>query len=562
MRRYFLLGVVALVALIGSAGWASAAGEVTGTVVGPDGAPIRAIWVRAEHADTRRVASVLSNNQGRYVIDDLADGKYQIWATAQGYRSAPNRLSDVTVADGTPVTADFAMREVPVLWHEITKAQAIELMPEGPGRETYMTRCMNCHGMGQIVGRRDHRGWLDAMDNMRRMGVTTIPPARADEVAGYLAAVLGPDSPTPQSPASLPGWEATQMTWSDDALNIVYVDYPVDAGPAGRPGVGEPDSKGNIWMETRNGIIRLNPETGESKAFYVPENMGDQGSIHEVTRHRGDESIWWLTASSTNRLVKFDSDTEAFEVYPDPTKSPAVMQLDPNTPTEFPRVGGGGAGMGGEGAMGRKHTAVVDHDGNVWMTGRPLTKFNPTTKEWTDFTTEVQDVYGIDVDQSGNVWFAEFNSAENGSIGMVDPKTNIVTKFKPPSPAGRPRRLHIDSKGNPWFAQYFNGSIAKLDKDTQDITEYKLPGPHPTVYGFGIDKNDNVWGVSHFNEATYRVEPTGKVTAYPSPYNSRGSRDLKMDAQNRMWGGIQVNYRIGYFYVRGVSDAPAQTQQQ
>jgi virginiamycin B lyase len=182
------------------------------------------------------------------------------------------------------------------------------------------------------------------------------------------------------------------------------------------------------------------------------------------------------------------------------------------------------------------------------MTGRPLTKFNPKTKEWTPFL-DVPDVYGIDVDQAGNVWFAEFNGAENGSVGRVDPKTGKVTKFRPPSREGRPRRLHIDSKGNVWFGQYFNGSISRFDPKTQKFTEYKLPGPYPTVYGFGIDHNDNAWGVSHFNEATFRVDPTGKVVAYPSPYYTRGSRDLKVDAKNRMWGGIQPEYKIGYFYL-------------
>jgi streptogramin lyase len=401
---------------------------------------------------------------------------------------------------------------------------------------------MNCHGMSKIVGRRDLEGWLDAIDTMRRVGVATINPAVANEVAGYLAAVLGPDSPTPQSPASLPAWKQLQMQWSDEALNIVYVDFPVKAGPAGRPGVGEMDKSGMVWMETDNGIVRLNPETGETKGFYVPDSMGDQGGIHEVTRDRRDDAVWWLTATGKNSLIRFDSRTEKFEVFPDPTKAPRVLQLDPNTPDKFPRV------ESGEGALGRKHTAVVDFDGNVWMTGRPLTKFNPQTKEWTPFL-EVPDVYGIEVDQAGNVWFAEFNGAEHGSLGRVDTKTGRVTKFRPPSREGRPRRLHLDAKGNVWFGQYFSGSIGKFDPKTETFSEYKLPGPYPTVYGFGIDHNDNAWGVSHFNEATFRVDSTGKVVAYPSPYYTRGSRDLKVDAKNHVWGGIQPEYKIGYFYL-------------
>jgi streptogramin lyase/mono/diheme cytochrome c family protein len=540
MKKHCVIWAAA--ALLASAGSAWAAGEVSGTIKGPDGAAMRAVWVRAEEVGTKRTTSVLSNNEGRFRIPDLPPGKYQVWATAIGWRGTPARLSDVNVAEGQKVAAEFAMRAVPVQWHELTKAQAMTLMPEGPGREVFFTNCMNCHGMGKFIGRRDEEGWLNAIDTMRRVGVTTIRPDIASQVAGYLAAVLGPDSSTPQSPASLPAWKDLQMQWTDESLKIVYVDYPVKSGPAGRPGVGEMDKNGMVWMETDNGIIKLDPESGDTKAYYVPESMGDQGSMHEVTRDRTDEAIWWLTASGKNSLVKFDSRTEKFEVFKDPTMGPRVKQLDPNTPDKFPRV------ADAEGALGRKHTAVVDFDGNVWMTGRPLTKFNPKTKEWTAFL-EVPDVYGIDVDHAGNVWFAEFNGAATGSVGKVDPKTGKVTKFKPPSVSGRPRRLHIDSKDNVWFGQYFNGTIGKLEPRTQEIVEYKLPGPYPTVYGFGLDKQDNAWGVSHFNEATFRVDPTGKVTAYPSPYFTRGSRDLKVDAKGRMWGGIQPDYRIGYFYI-------------
>ena len=36
----------------------------------------------------------------------------------------------------------------------------------------------------------------------------------------------------------------------DEALKIVYVDYPVKGGPAGRPGVGEMDKNGMVWMDS------------------------------------------------------------------------------------------------------------------------------------------------------------------------------------------------------------------------------------------------------------------------------------------------------------------------
>ncbi|MBI3048075.1 MAG: carboxypeptidase regulatory-like domain-containing protein [Acidobacteria bacterium] len=549
MKRVLLLAGLGLWL---SAGSASAQGVISGTITGPDGKPLRAVFVRAEHtgspnvdelrggAGTHKTTSVLSNNQGQYVIDGLTPGSYQVWTWAIGYRGTPARTT-ITVQQGQTGKADFKMRTSPVQWHELSKAQAAVLLPEAPGREQFMTNCMNCHGMGQITGRRDYDGWIDAIDVMRRRGITTVQPQVADEVAKCLAAVLGPDSKTPQSPSQLPAWKEVQIQWSDEALNIVYVDYPVNQG-TNRPGTGYSDKAGNVWMEMENGLARLNPATGETTLWQMPAGQG--GGIHEVLP-LPDGSVW-LTVTTANKLARFNTRTQDFEIYADPYKAPRVKQIDPNTPIwERPRV------QPGEGALGRKHTALADHEGNIWATGRPLVRFNPETKQWTGFP-EVPDAYGIAVDQAGNVWFAEFNAAETGSIGKVDPKTGKVTKYIPPPDIhnGRPRRLKIDSRGNIWFGQYFNGSIAKFDPKTEQFTVYKLPGPHPTIYGLGVDHNDNIWGVSHFNEATYRIDPSGRMVAYPSPYISRGTRDLWPDAQGRMWYGAQPEFKVGYFYVR------------
>ena len=546
------LALLAGLAVLLSAGSAAAQGSIAGTITGPDGKPLRAVFVRAEHTananvdemrgseGTHKTTSVLSNSQGQFIVDGLEPGSYNVWTWSIGYRGAPARMN-VAVQQGQTAKAAFTMRAAPVQWHELSKAQAAVLLPEAPGRERFMTSCMNCHGMGQISGRRDYDGWIDAMDGMRRRGITTVNPQVADEVAKYLAAVLGPDSKTPQSPQELPAWKDVQIQWSDDALNIVYVDYPVGQG-TNRPGTGYPDKAGNVWMEMENGVARIDPKTGQSTLWQMPAGQG--GGVHEVLP-LPDGSVW-LTVTSANKLARFNSRTQDFEIYADPYKAPRVKQVDPNTPIfaqPKPRPG--------EGVLGRKHTAVVDHEGNIWASGRPLVKFNPKTKEWKAFP-EVPDLYGIAVDQAGNVWFAEFNAAETGSIGKVDPKTDKVTKYTPPPDIhnGRPRRLKVDSKGNIWFAQYFNASIAKFEPKTEKFTVYKLPGPYPTIYGLGVDAKDNIWGVSHFNEATYRIDPSGKVVAYPSPYISRGTRDMWVDAQGRMWYGVQPEFKVGYLYIR------------
>ena len=65
--------------------------------------------------------------------------------------------------------------------------------------------------------------------------------------------------------------------------------------------------------------------------------------------------------------------------------------------------------------------------------GRPLKKFDTKTQRYSYFGAEAPDTYGIDVDQAGNVWFAQFNARDHQDIGMVDVKTNKITRFQPPA---------------------------------------------------------------------------------------------------------------------------------
>src|ERR1700691_36988 len=103
-----------LVLLFACAGYAAPASVVTGTIKGPDGAPFRAAFIRAENTKTHITMMVLSNNQGRYVTDSLAPGTYDVWATSIGYKGDPARRSSVTLEDKIKLTIDFTIQKSPV----------------------------------------------------------------------------------------------------------------------------------------------------------------------------------------------------------------------------------------------------------------------------------------------------------------------------------------------------------------------------------------------------------------------------------------------------------------
>jgi streptogramin lyase len=558
MNKHLTTGLAAL--LLASVGQAALAGTIVGTVKGPDGAPFRAAFVRVQNLQTKMTMMVLSDNQGRYWTDRLDPGTYQVSATAVGYKSDPVRRNSVMVDEKSRLTLDFAMRDAPVEWSELTKYQAGTLLPQalGDGKDVLIQQCFNCHAFGKIgaVGRHDLDGWKQEIDVMRLSGVARIRPEVTDRVSQYLAAAFGPDSATPESPAHLPGYQAVKpdrSAFSEESLNIVYVDYVLTGSPKDRPGTARPDRDGKMWLEMSAGLSRLDPANGELKTWRLTNLTSN--NIHEILP-TPDGSVW-LTLEAQGGLARFDPKTEKFEVYIDQQSNNKYdlakpIQKDPNDP--FPNLP---IPQGTQSGGARSHTAAVDHEGNIWVSGRPLKKLDVRTGKYTYYDVDVPDSYGIAFDRVGNIWFAQFNSRDHQDIGMVDVKTDKITKFTPPTGV-TPRRLKIDSKGMVWIGDYFGGSLTRFDPTSGAFRVFKLPGPMPTPYGLEVDHDDNVWYASMYTDVMGKLDPkTGKVTEYPSPYGERGTRDMSVDAQGRIWYGAQPYFKAGYFRVRTEAEKKA-----
>src|ERR1700680_5047986 len=62
---------------------------VTGTVKGPDGASFRGAFVQEQNAHTKVMVSVLTDKDGRYRIENLPAGQYQLQVKAVGFRTDP-----------------------------------------------------------------------------------------------------------------------------------------------------------------------------------------------------------------------------------------------------------------------------------------------------------------------------------------------------------------------------------------------------------------------------------------------------------------------------------------
>jgi virginiamycin B lyase len=347
----------------------------------------------------------------------------------------------------------------------------------------------------------------------------------AADVASYINSLFGEESVLPKSPAELPKYKELVRTFGDDAMKIVYVEYELP-GPNRMPWSAFPDKDGTYWMPyygDANKIGRLDPKTGEVQEYPVP-NHGT-AAIHSAVP-APDGSVW-LTEQGSNKLGHWDPATRTITEYQD---------------TYI-------AGKEGTVAGGSKHTLRIDAQGRVWATGGPLTVFDPKTQKFTQIK-EIPSAYGLALDKDGNCWFAEF--VPNGKIGKVDAKTLQVTKWQPPTPDARPRRIQIDNDGTIWFAEFQAGKIAQFDPKTETFKEFALPGPETTPYALAIDKNHTLWYSSEHLDVIGNLDPkTGHVTEYPFPQAENTMREFYLDAQGRMWFGTPANNKVGYFYLAG-----------
>jgi virginiamycin B lyase len=513
---------------------------VTGTVKAPDGAPFRGAFVQAQNTSTKIMVSVLSDRQGRYRIENLPAGQYQVQVRAVGYRTDPH--GGVNLTAGQNASQDFALQQGMVRWNDLSQYQGSVLFPAAQGnkvlrgKEILVARCFACHGFQTRMAsvKRDEDGWRDRVNYMRGAmhffldSAAPFTDQDADDVTSYINLLFGQDSVLPQSPADMPAYKSLVRSFGDDSMKIVYVEYDVPA--RGRmPWSAVQDKDGSFWIPyygAANRIGRLDPKTGQVAEFRVP----NQGTAAIHSAHPAPDGSVWLTEQGANKLGRWDPITKTITEYAD---------------TYLP--GKEGVTRGGD-----KHTLRIDGKGRVWATGRPLTLFDPKTGKFTKFS-EVPTAYGLALDKDDNLWFAEY--AENGKIGKVDAKTLKVTKWALPTADGRPRRIQIDSDGTVWFAEFKSGALGRFDPKTETIKEFPLPGPEATPYALGIDKNHTIWYSSEHLDVIGNLDPkTGHVTEYPFPQSENTMREFFTDSQGRMWFGSPANNKVGYFYLAGSAE--------
>lgn len=145
--------------------------DIGGVVTGPNG-PEAGVWVIAETSDldVRYIKSVVTDDEGRYLVPDLPTANYDIWTRGYGLVDSaktvatPGHLVDIT-ATPAPTPAEAAHYYPAIYWYSMLNIPAADefgggnpRIPENLTQSAWLNGmknngCIGCHQLGQASTR-------------------------------------------------------------------------------------------------------------------------------------------------------------------------------------------------------------------------------------------------------------------------------------------------------------------------------------------------------------------------------------------------------------------------
>jgi hypothetical protein len=519
--------------------------DIGGVVTGANG-PEAGVWVIAETTDlpTRYIKSVVTDDQGRYVIPDLPTANYEVWVRGYGLvDSAKMRAKPGQIVNHTAVPAPnerAAAHYYPAIyWYTMMKIPlandfggATEI-PKNITQETWRQRmnnvdCIGCHQLGQEATRTipAQFGQFKSGEEawMRRTQAGQAGEMMTNRLAGQLGGVpykyfgdwtdrITKGEVPKQKPPRPQGVErnlvVTAWEWStpDKYLHdLISSDRRKPTVNANGPLYGSPE------YSTDNMPI-LDPKTNKVTFFKMPvadPNMpeslgpGHAASVKplQASAYWGDEKLWDTRANNHNAMFddkgrvwiaatvrgmdnpafcKQGSDHPSAKAFPLDKSPRQVAMLDPKT-MKYTFV---------DTCFGTHHPQFgYDTDNTLWLSGTgPVAGWiNTSILDETGDAAKAQGWAPFVLDTNGNGKVDEYT--EPGKPGEPGKDTRIAG-------SGPYAVMPHPTDGSVWYTtNVFAGppGFLRFDPKTNLSEFYALPKEAIGLRGGDIDKNGVVWG--------------------------------------------------------------------
>lgn len=551
------LAVLALGAAV--PGLASAAG-LDGRLHGPDGAPIVGARVTAERGAPARGTTVFSDADGRFRVEELAPGDWQLRVRRIGWRDLGARVSAPSAGLALalePETDPAALAEqLPAnRWF----ALFLEQIETPWQREQFVRQCTYCHQQGSAATRvpREDWQWEKVLSLMARLGGGLSPEVRA-QVPGWFRAAYEPSHAVPRLTAGM-GTAAFAPPPPEEVRRAV-IDEWVLGGRASMQHDLTVHPSGHVYSVDmmQDTLFRLDPESGATESFPIPDDGLPLGGVFATSgaplvpnanAHVGPHSLQvapdgslWVTLALGNRLGRFDPATGQWKLYAmSEGYYPHTLRIDGGGRIWF-TIAGSNHVARFDPAQGRFDTIRLPAQGLQQEVMLRLLPFAMWLSRYVDLPLEAGEgvanmpiPYGIDIAPDGDVWFSQLNAHR---IGRVDPGTLAVELVDTPFTA--PRRLRFDSQGRLWIPGFSSGVVSRFDPATRAFESWEIPVEPKgadTPYALHVDRRtDVVWICGTNSDTLIRFDPAREsFLVYPLPTRVTYTRELDFDEQGRVW---------------------------
>jgi hypothetical protein len=519
--------------------------DIGGVVRGPSG-PEAGVWVIAETTDlpTRYIKSVVTDDQGRYVIPDLPVANYQVWVRGYGLVDSPRlRAKPGQALDHTAVPAPSeraAAHYYPAIyWYTMMKIPPAKDfggstdIPRNITQDIWRQRmnnvdCIGCHQLGQESTRTvpAQLGQFKSHDEawIRRVASGQSGESMTNRLAGQLGGVpykyFGdwtervakgelPKSKPPRPQGLERNVVVTAWEWSTPGKylhDLISSDRRNPTVNAYGPLYGAPEY-------STDDMPILDPKTHKVSFFKMPVadpgmpvslGPGHAGSIKPKapSPYWGDDVLWdtranqhnamfdkkgrvWLAATvrgmDNPAFCKKGSEHPSAKVFPLDRSARQVAMLDPKT-MKYVFV---------DTCFGTHHPQFgYDADDTLWLsgTGQVAGWVNTTVFDETGDAAKAQGWAPFVLDHNANGKLDEYT--EPGK-----PESGKDVRFNPGS--GPYAVMPHLTDGSVWYTSgVFGGSpgFLRFDPKTKLSEFYAVPKEGIGLRGGDIDKDGVLWG--------------------------------------------------------------------
>ena len=502
-------------------------GAVKGEVVDGEGKGLRGAIVSAINEDQQKSISVLTDDHGRFILDQLPPELYTVRARLVGYEDSFSEELDVS-ASGASKEVKLSLKPAKDLLSQRTGASLYSMLhiEDEEQRMTFKMSCTYCHQVG-TYGFRTPEKPVDWEVMITRMdGFGALHPQLKKTIVKRLV-----DTYAEGAPKKWPAWTPPEAP-KGKALALRVVEW--DMGYKRQTMIHDLElgHDGLIYAVdmVNDTLVSLDPVSGERKEYRVPG--GKEPNSDEVIV-QGPHSLEcdadgniWITCAIGGKMAKFDVKTKEWLVV---SSAP-----DPARRGVYP------------------HTLRVDKKGVVWYTdaGRGVYSLDPNNNNARKYYKLPDDKqaaaegigesygktpYGIDIAPNGDVWYTKLNGNRVGRI-KPDAPDGDIKEWNPPFRG--PRRLQVDAEGMVWVPGCGSGVFGKFNPDTEEWKVYDLPNKENQFpYALSVHpKTGDIWICGTANDSMFRFIPkTEELIEYPMPSRVTYTREIEFADDGSVW---------------------------